>query len=116
MAKFKTVHSRILLSSPSWAAPWKLCNQVESQEELLEIKIFKEDKPERWHNEKQVGGKNKSNEIEDNGGGACKGESKNLDGKIPKWADWCKGGFQDEPKDSLDRVQEKPEDGDYHPW
>ena len=87
-----------MLFVPALAASWKLCNQVESHTEFLEWKIFNENKPERGHNEKQVGGKNKANKIKNNHG----------------WAWIFKS--QAEVADGLGKVQYKTKDDDYHPW
>ena len=87
-----------MLFVPASAASWKLCNQVESHTELLEWKIFNENKPVGWHSEKQAGGKNKSDKIKNNHGSA--------------------GIFRSEAEvaNGLGKVQYKPKDGDYHPW
>ena len=68
---------------------------------LLNLKVLKENKPERGDDEKQVGGWNTPSEIEQNSGWAW--ISKNL-GKIPDSANHS------------DQEQEKCKDGDYHPW
>ena len=68
-------------------------NHVESHTKLLELEIFGENKPERRHDEKQVGGKNKSGEIENNND--C--------------IHWAKAN-------SYGSMQDKTKDGEHNPW
>ena len=79
-----------------------ICKHVESPTKLLNLEIFEENKPERRHDEKHVGIKNKSGEIENN------------DDCID--IDWAWLSIQYTKAYSLGRVQDKPKDGEHNPW